>query len=591
MRYTEDSFSKREYNVVNAGTDPALGRHGCLTFGATAPAEKPQEADMRITNKIMQRNNLSNINTNKVLEDNLTSQLSSEKKIIRPSDDPVIAIRALRLRSNVTEVTQYYSKNIPDAKSWLKVTEDALSSLSSIITSCQNDCTKGANGDLTSSDRNIILEELKAFSSEIYKTGDADYAGRYVFTGYRTDTSLSFQKATNMRYQLTEQLNRTAIDSVTHVTQGSVANWTAANFNDAAHNTLVEQDISESTCYRFRLSYSDLDSYEDGEYRNDMLKYDDGTGNMLPVTRPMIQYYNASGVLTTLNCTDEIRSTEVPDPYSLVGDNSVIYVPDTGEILIGTNIYNTLMATKDDATTGDVDESQIQITYQKTEFTAENLRPQHFFRCASMEGELDASGNFVVETDSLIRYNESYLDTTLERQSIEYDVGFNTTIRVNSTADECFKLGIGREIDDLVNAMQAVVDLESTIADMEKKISVTTNTAELEVLHNQLDAANKAYTYQKDIAQKRFEQGITSMQGFLNDTSLAITNNGTRSSKLELIDSRLQNQKTTFETLQSENEDIDITEVAINLESASVTYQAALMATSKIMQNTLLNYL
>jgi flagellar hook-associated protein 3 FlgL len=196
-----------------------------------------------------------------------------------------------------------------------------------------------------------------------------------------------------------------------------------------------------------------------------------------------------------------------------------------------------------------------------------------------------------VENNTLIRYNETYLDTTLERQSIEYDVGFNTTIRVNSTADECFKLGIGREIDDLINAMQAVVDLETTIADMEKKISVTTDPGELQTLHNQLDAANKAYTYQKDIAQKRFEQGITSMQGFLNDTSLAITNNGTRSSKLELIDSRLQNQKTTFETLQSENEDIDITEVAINLESASVTYQAALMATSKIMQNTLLNYL
>jgi flagellar hook-associated protein 3 FlgL len=81
------------------------------------------------------------------------------------------------------------------------------------------------------------------------------------------------------------------------------------------------------------------------------------------------------------------------------------------------------------------------------------------------------------------------------------------------------------------------------------------------------------------------------MQGYLNDTSLAITNNGTRSSKLSLIESRLQNQKTTFETLQSQNEDIDITEVAIGLESASVTYEAALMATSKIMQNTLLNYL
>ena len=540
---------------------------------------------MRITNKIMQRNNLSNINTNKVLEDKLTSQLSSEKKIIRPSDDPVIAIRALRLRSNVTEVTQYYSKNIPDATSWLKVTEDALSSLSSIITSCQNDCTKGSNGDLTSSDRNTILEELKAFASEIYKTGDADYAGRYVFTGYRTDTSLSFQKQTYMRYQLTEQLDRTAIDTVTHVKLGSdtnpdqsIASWTAANFNDADHSALTEQDIDKSTCYRFRLAYDDLDE-----------KTDYPATGMIE-SQPIIQYYDPAGNLQTISGMTQIKSTDLPDPYSKVTDSSVIYVPDTGEILIGKDVYDTLMATKDNATTGDKDESQILITYQKTEFTATDLRPQHFFRCASMEGEM-VGNTFNVDDTSLIRYNESYLDTTLERQAIEYDVGFNTTIRVNSTADECFKLGIGREIDDLVNAMQAVVDLETTIKDIEKKISTTTNAGELSTLQNQLDAANKAFTYQKDIAQKRFEQGITAMQGYLNDTSLAITNNGTRSSKLSLIESRLQNQKTTFETLQSQNEDIDITEVAIGLESASVTYEAALMATSKIMQNTLLNYL
>ena len=58
-----------------------------------------------------------------------------------------------------------------------------------------------------------------------------------------------------------------------------------------------------------------------------------------------------------------------------------------------------------------------------------------------------------------------------------------------------------------------------------------------------------------------------------------------------LINSRLQNQKTTFETLRSNNEEADVTEVAINLNSADVTYQAALMATSKVMQQTLLSYI
>ncbi|MDE7044765.1 MAG: flagellar hook-associated protein 3, partial [Acetatifactor sp.] len=66
---------------------------------------------------------------------------------------------------------------------------------------------------------------------------------------------------------------------------------------------------------------------------------------------------------------------------------------------------------------------------------------------------------------------------------------------------------------------------------------------------------------------------------------------GTRSSKLALIKNRTQNQKTTFETLKSENEDADITEVAINLESAELTYEAALMATGKVMQTTLLNFI
>ena len=166
---------------------------------------------MRITNKIMQRNNLSNINTNKVYQDKLSTQMSTQKKVNRPSDDPVVSIRALRLRSNVTEVTQYYSKNIPDAESWLDVTEDALKNLTEIITSMIRQSTKGSNGDLKAEDRQIILEQLKALGDEVYSTGDADYAGRYVFTGYRTDTSLSFDKEYNTEYNITEQLGNSSI--------------------------------------------------------------------------------------------------------------------------------------------------------------------------------------------------------------------------------------------------------------------------------------------------------------------------------------------------------------------------------------------
>ena len=71
---------------------------------------------MRMTNKIMQNNSLYNINNNKLLQDKMSTMMSTQKKITRPSDDPVIAIRALRLRTNVSELTQFYEKNAPDAR-------------------------------------------------------------------------------------------------------------------------------------------------------------------------------------------------------------------------------------------------------------------------------------------------------------------------------------------------------------------------------------------------------------------------------------------------------------------------------------------
>ena len=133
---------------------------------------------MRITNKIMQNNSLSNINLAKIAEDAKSSQVSSGKKIVRPSDDPIVAIRSLRLRSSVVEITQYYSRNAKDADAWLKTTEDAMKQVTDVITDMITQYNKGANEYLTSEERNIVLEQLKALKGEVYATGDADYAGR-----------------------------------------------------------------------------------------------------------------------------------------------------------------------------------------------------------------------------------------------------------------------------------------------------------------------------------------------------------------------------------------------------------------------------
>lgn len=531
---------------------------------------------MRITNKIMQRNNLSNINTNKIYQDRLSTQMSTQKKINRPSDDPVVAIRALRLRSNVTEITQYYSKNIPDAKSWLSVTEGALDNLSKVITNMIEQCTKGSNGDLKTTDRKIILEQLKALGEEVYATGDADYAGRYVFTGYRTDTSLSFPEEKELKYSITEQLDKSVMDTVTKVDMGKLKDINSANFNDAAAgmDTITDQDISSVEVYRIRLAYNNCSDYDKG---GDLkIEFTDPSKPSPDPFQPNTEWSLANGTIEVIHSYD--------DPYTAAAGaanaDRVIYVPETGELLLGENRYKQLMETKDNEKTTE-NESEIRITYEKSNWQKGDLRPEHYFYCTSYPEEGDP-----------IEYNDTYLQGDPERQKIEYDVGFNQTIHINSTADECFKHGVGREVDDIVSAMQDVLDLEGVKANLEKmKASVEPGSENEKILTRQLEAVDKALTLAKDKEQRLFENGITAFQGYLDEADLSITDCGTKSSKLALIENRTQNQKTTFETLKSENEDIDITEVAIQLSSAEMTYEAALMAAGKVMQTSLLNFI
>ena len=88
---------------------------------------------MRITNSMMTANTKANININKEYADRLNSMTASGQKIVRPSDDPVVAIRAMRLNTTIDELNQYHGKNIPDADAWYTDTETALSQADDVL--------------------------------------------------------------------------------------------------------------------------------------------------------------------------------------------------------------------------------------------------------------------------------------------------------------------------------------------------------------------------------------------------------------------------------------------------------------------------
>lgn len=514
---------------------------------------------MRMTNKIMQNNSLYNINNNKVLQDKLSTQMSTQKKLTRPSDDPVVAIRALRLRTSVSELKQFYEKNAPDAESWLKVTEDALGTGAAVLTDLVKQATKAANKDLTTDDLNIILEQMKNLKNEYYSTGNVDYAGRYVFTGYRTDTTLSFtEEVEDMNpqpsYSITEQVTIGKFDSVNFTMKDKLNGISQTNYSGGNYDDVVEQQISNTDIYRLRLAYDDL------------------ANGVTPTIKA-----GSDAITIDASCDDmETAYLEIASANDK-NQPKVVFCSQTGEVLFSKASYEQLEAKV-------TPDTEIQVTYTKNQWENGDLRPEHYFACTATTVE---DGN-----TSTVNYNQEYLQGKEESQIIEYDVGYNQTIRVNTTAREAFTHDLGRDIDDLELMMAQLTEITGTLAELKKvKDGMTEQDAEYDLITKQVDAAQKAYDYIRESVHELFETTITRMQTHLDDTNIAVTDNGTRSSRLELVSNRLMEQKTTFQTLQSENEDVDITEVAIQLTSTELTYEAALMATGKIMQTSLMNYI
>ena len=147
---------------------------------------------MRITNQMMTTNMLNNIMSNKTDMNKKFNQYATGKKIQTPSEDPVVAIRSLKYRANLTELTQYKDKNVKDAYSWMDVTESALNLMNSLLTDVYGYANQGANDTYETIDRDSIVNQLEEYKEELYGMLNADNAGRYVFAGYRTDTSVCY---------------------------------------------------------------------------------------------------------------------------------------------------------------------------------------------------------------------------------------------------------------------------------------------------------------------------------------------------------------------------------------------------------------
>lgn len=112
--------------------------------------------------------------------------VSTTKRINRLSDDPIGLTQVISLKSSLESIAQY-NKNIDVGKSWLTGTETALSSANDLILTTRQLALNMANASVSASQRQDAVEQIDATLTQLLDLANTRVSGSYIFAGTRTD--------------------------------------------------------------------------------------------------------------------------------------------------------------------------------------------------------------------------------------------------------------------------------------------------------------------------------------------------------------------------------------------------------------------
>ncbi|MCD6199317.1 MAG: flagellar hook-associated protein FlgL [Deltaproteobacteria bacterium] len=116
----------------------------------------------------------------------LMEKMASQKKINRPSDDPIGMSRILSLRKSKASVEQY-NRNIDSGNSWIEITESKLSSVDELLIKAKEIAIAQSTATASAETRSISAVAVQQIIDEMLSLANSKYGDRYLFSGTRMD--------------------------------------------------------------------------------------------------------------------------------------------------------------------------------------------------------------------------------------------------------------------------------------------------------------------------------------------------------------------------------------------------------------------
>ncbi|XHA18779.1 flagellar hook-associated protein FlgL [Citrobacter farmeri] len=144
---------------------------------------------MRISTQMMYQQNMLGITNSQAEWMKYGEQMSTGKRVINPSDDPIAASQAVVLSQAQAENSQFaLARTFATQK--VSLEENVLSQVTTAIQSAQEKIVSAGNGTLSDDDRASLATDLQGIRDQLMNLANStDGNGRYIFAGYKTETA------------------------------------------------------------------------------------------------------------------------------------------------------------------------------------------------------------------------------------------------------------------------------------------------------------------------------------------------------------------------------------------------------------------
>ncbi len=467
---------------------------------------------MRTTNSMIQNQMLVNINRNMNRVNNYYMQAATGLRVYRASDDPIAASRALGLKTDIAE-TQQYAENVAQARGWMEVTESSFMNIQSILQRMNEIAVEGASDTLSFEDRQKLVAEMNSQMEQLGTELNSTFGDRYVFSGFRTDDPPIFTEDNNGSYRINQEFT---IEDIR---------------NAEVYQKFEEDGVGQLTNANIiKLAYGDVEN----------VTLTDGAGNPISMT------------------SKSVTDTDAYQP----GPDEVYLVEETGELVIGENVLNTIK-----------DSGGINVQYEKTGFEKGDLNPKLYFECEDINPTSDEFG---------MKFDMEGQD------NLEYQVGLGNTINVNSLGKDIVTAGFYGDVTQIIESMSGM-ELSSEESLRAKYIAEGYSGEELEnKVQEQLQAEKELLNIS---SQDAFSDLIEITQKAYDTIETELTDLGARMGRLDIVETRLADDSISYKALLQDEVGADMVEVFMGLATAETAYMASMKTGSNIIQTSLVDFI